>query len=161
TMNNFTFGDQTFGYYETICGGAGGGIDFDGASAVHTHMTNTRITDPEVLESRFPVRLVELSLRRGSGGAGRLPGGDGVVRELELLRPLEVSILSERRRLCPFGLAGGQPGAAGRNLHNGRALGGRARFRAAAGDRVRIETPGGGGYGSPAAPAERERDDQD
>jgi 5-oxoprolinase (ATP-hydrolysing) len=161
TMNNLTFGDDAFGYYETIAGGAGATRRRPGASGVHTHMTNTRITDPEVLESRFPVRLVELSLRRGSGGAGRLPGGDGVVRELELLRPLEVSILSERRRLRPFGLAGGQPGAAGRNLHNGAAVGGRARFHAAPGDRVRIETPGGGGYGSPAAPAQREREDQD
>jgi 5-oxoprolinase (ATP-hydrolysing) len=110
-------------------------------------MTNTRITDPEVLEARYPVRLLELSLRRGSGGAGHHPGGDGVVRELELLAPLEVSILSERRTRAPFGLAGGQPGARGRNLHNGRELGGRARFAAAAGDRIRIESPGGGGHG--------------
>jgi 5-oxoprolinase (ATP-hydrolysing) len=153
TMNNLTFGDDAFGYYETIAGGAGGTRHRSGASGVHTHMTNTRITDPEVLESRFPVRLIELSLRRGSGGAGRHAGGDGVVRELELLAPLEVSILSERRLLHPFGLDGGGPGAAGRNLHNGRELAGRARFRAAAGDRVRIETPGGGGFGSaPPAP---------
>ena len=162
TMNNLTFGDDAFGYYETIAGGAGATARRPGASGVHTHMTNTRITDPEVLESRFPVRLRQLSLRRGSGGAGRQPGGDGLIRELELLRPLEVSILSERRLRRPFGLAGGQPGAAGRNLHGDRELGGRARFRADAGDRIRIETPGGGGYGSAAAPAkgdQRERED--
>ena len=152
TMNNLTFGDDAFGYYETIAGGAGATARHPGASGVHTHMTNTLITDAEVLESRFPVRLLELSLRRGSGGAGRHAGGDGVVRELELLAPLEVSILSERRQLHPFGLGGGGPGATGRNLHNGREIAGRARFRAAAGDRVRIETPGGGGFGS-APPA--------
>ena len=153
TMNNLTFGDDQFGYYETIAGGAGGTRNRPGTSGVQTHMTNTRITDPEVLESRYPVRLRELSLRRGSGGAGRHPGGDGVVRELELLRPLDVGILSERRRRRPFGLAGGHPGAAGANLHNGRPLPGLARFRAAAGDRIRIETPGGGGYGPPAGSA--------
>ncbi len=149
TMNNLTFGDERFGYYETIAGGAGATPRAAGASGVHTHMTNTRITDPEVLEARYPVRLIELSLRRGSGGAGRHRGGDGVVREIELLAPLEVSILSERRARAPFGLLGGQPGARGRNLHNGRELGGRARLRAAAGDRIRIETPGGGGFGEP------------
>jgi N-methylhydantoinase B/oxoprolinase/acetone carboxylase alpha subunit len=114
-------------------------------------MTNTRITDPEVLEARFPVRLVRLAVRRGSGGAGRHRGGDGLVREIELLAPLEVSILSERRARAPFGLAGGQPGATGRNLHRGIELGGRARFRAAAGDLIRIETPGGGGFGGDEA----------
>ena len=147
TMNNLTFGDAGVGYYETIAGGAGAGRGFAGASGVHTHMTNTRITDPEVLESRFPVRLVEFSLRRGSGGGGTWRGGDGVVREIELLRPLDVSILSERRVRAPFGLAGGGDGAPGRNTHNGRDVGGKASFRAAAGDRIRIETPGGGGYG--------------
>ncbi len=149
TMNNLTFGDERFGYYETIAGGSGATPRAPGVSGVHTHMTNTRITDPEVLEARYPVRLLELSLRRGSGGAGRHRGGDGVVREIELLAPLEVSILSERRVRAPFGLLGGQPGATGRNLWNGRELGGRTRFRAAAGDRVRIETPGGGGFGEP------------
>jgi 5-oxoprolinase (ATP-hydrolysing) len=114
-------------------------------------MTNTRITDPEVLETRFPVRLTEFSLRRGSGGAGRWSGGEGVVREIELLEPLSVSILSERRERAPFGLAGGQPGQRGRNLWNGRDVGGKASFTAAAGDHIRIETPGGGGYGSPIA----------
>ena len=149
TMNNTTFGNESFGYYETIAGGAGAGPDFDGASGVHTHMTNTRITDPEVLESRFPVRLIEFSLRGGSGGRGLHSGGDGVVREFELLDPMRVSILSERRERAPYGLEGGEAGAVGRNLHNGRSLGGKASVDAAAGDRIRIETPGGGGFGAP------------
>ena len=148
TMNNLTFGDATFGYYETIAGGAGATATSEGASGVHTHMTNTRITDPEVLESRFPVRLREFSLRPGSGGNGIHRGGDGLIREFELLAPMHVSILSERRTRQPFGLSGGQPGAAGRNLHNGRNLGGKASFDAGVNDRIRVETPGGGGYGS-------------
>jgi 5-oxoprolinase (ATP-hydrolysing) len=147
TMNNLSFGGEGFSYYETIAGGAGAGDGFDGASAVHTHMTNTRITDAEVLETRFPVRLLAFALRRGSGGAGRHHGGDGVIRELEFLAPAEVSILSERRVRAPFGLAGGEPGARGRNALNGCELGGRASFRVVPGDRLRIETPGGGGFG--------------
>ncbi len=149
TMNNLSFGNSDFGYYETIGGGAGAGEGFAGASGVHTHMTNTRITDPEILESRFPVRLVEFALRRGSGGAGRNPVGDGLVRELEFLAPLRVSILSERRTRAPFGLRGGAPGALGRNTHNARDVGGKSSFEVRAGDRVRIETPGGGGFGTP------------
>ncbi len=149
TMNNLTFGNERFGYYETIGGGAGAGPGFDGASGVHTHMTNTRITDPEVLEARFPVRLRRFSLRAGSGGAGRWRGGDGLVRELELLEDMRVSILSERRERAPFGLGGGAPGARGRNLHQGRDVGGRASIDARAGEVIRIETPGGGGFGSP------------
>ena len=136
------------GGHETVGGGAGAGAGFPGASGVHTHMTNTRITDPEVLESRFPVRLIEFSLRRGSGGAGQFAGGDGLVRELQVLEPLRVSILSERRTRAPFGLAGGGAGETGKNLHNGEALGGKASRALAAGDRIRIETPGGGGFGS-------------
>jgi len=151
TMNNLTFGDGQFGYYETIAGGAGAGPGFEGASAVHTHMTNTRITDPEVLEARYPVRLHEFSVRRGSGGDGRFHGGDGVVRELEFLRPLSVSMIAERRVLAPFGLAGGRPGARGRNLLDGRELAGRFSAEVSAGTRLRIETPGGGGYGAPDA----------
>jgi len=147
TMNNLTFGDESFGYYETIAGGAGAGPGFDGASAVHTHMTNTRITDPEVLESRLPVRLIEFGVRRGSGGSGQFRGGDGVVRELEFLRPVRVSILSERRSRAPFGLMGGSPGAPGRNLLDGRELSGKCMLDVQAGARLRIETPGGGGYG--------------
>ena len=147
TMNNLTFGDETFGYYETICGGAGAGPDFDGASAVHTHMTNTRITDPEILERRFPVRLIEFSVRRGTGGEGRRRGGDGVVREFEFLRPLDVSLLSERRERAPFGLDGGGSGTPGRALLNGKVMPGKFAVRVEPGDRLRIETPGGGGFG--------------
>ncbi|MCG8417746.1 MAG: hydantoinase B/oxoprolinase family protein [Proteobacteria bacterium] len=149
TMNNLTFGTDRFGYYETIAGGAGATANGPGASGVHTHMTNTRITDPEVLEARFPVRLIEFSLRRDSAGQGLHAGGEGVVREFELLEPMRISILSERRDRAPFGLAGGGPGAMGRNLHNRRDVGGKASFSADAGDRIRIETPGGGGFGTP------------
>jgi 5-oxoprolinase (ATP-hydrolysing) len=149
TMNNLTFGGAGIAYYETICGGAGATARAAGASAVHTHMTNTRITDPEVLEARFPVRLVRFAVRRGSGGAGRHRGGDGVVRELELLAPVELSILSERRTKAPFGLAGGAPGQPGRNRLDGVDLGGRASTGARAGARLVIETPGGGGFGRP------------
>ncbi len=151
TMNNLTFGNDRFGYYETIGGGAGAGEGFEGASGVHTHMTNTRITDPEILETRFPVRLHEFSLRRGSGGAGRTRGGDGLVRELEFLEPMRVSLLSDRRTLAPFGLHGGAPGARGRNTHDGRDVGGKSSFSVRAGARVRIETPGGGGFGTPTS----------
>ncbi|HVW02299.1 MAG TPA: hydantoinase B/oxoprolinase family protein, partial [Planctomycetaceae bacterium] len=155
TMNNLTFGDAQFGYYETICGGSGATPEADGADAVHTHMTNTRLTDPEVLERRYPVRVHEFSIRRGSGGQGRHHGGDGVVRRLEFLRPLRVSILSERRGpYPPFGLQGGEPGALGRNtlLRAGGGtledLGGKVQIEVSAGDVLTIETPGGGGCGS-------------
>jgi 5-oxoprolinase (ATP-hydrolysing) len=147
TMNNLTFGNERLGYYETLAGGAGAGPGFAGASAVHTHMTNTRITDAEVLEARFPVRVLEFSLRNGSGGAGRFRGGDGLVRELEFLAPLSLSLLSDRRLSLRFALEGGQPGAPGRNLLNGGLLPGRFERRVRPGDRLRIETPGGGGYG--------------
>jgi 5-oxoprolinase (ATP-hydrolysing) len=160
TMNNLAFGDERFGYYETIGGGAGAGPGFAGASGVHVHMTNTRITDAEVLEARYPVRLVEFRLRRGSGGAGRWPGGDGLVRRYEFTAAVEASILSERRAVAPFGLAGGLAGAAGRNAverRDGRveALPGRARLRLEPGDRLCIETPGGGGFGAPPGVATR------
>jgi 5-oxoprolinase (ATP-hydrolysing) len=154
TMNNLLIGTPQFGYYETIAGGAGAGPAFDGADAVHTHMTNTRLTDPEVLESRYPLRVVRFAIRRGSGGAGRHRGGDGVIREIEFLAPAEVSILSQRRTTQPYGLAGGAPGVAGRNLLQQRdgtqvELGPLAQFLTAGGDRLTIETPGGGGYGAP------------
>jgi len=147
TMNNLTFGNERFGYYETLCGGAGAGPNFEGASGVHTHMTNTRITDPEVMEARFPVRLLRFALRANSGGAGRFRGGDGVVREIQALEPLQFSILSERRTTQPFGLAGGAPGASGRNCLNGVEQPGRCTLDVKPGDVIRIETPGGGGYG--------------
>jgi 5-oxoprolinase (ATP-hydrolysing) len=153
TMNNFSFGTKDYGYYETICGGAGAGNGFDGASAVHTHMTNTRITDPEVLERRYPVRLREFSIRRGSGGAGQYRGGDGVVRAVEVLAPMAVTLLTERRETRPPGLAGGEPGAAGVNrlIRAGDAeevLPGHAAIDVRPGDLLIIETPGGGGYGA-------------
>lgn len=147
TMNNLTFGDEGFGYYETLGGGAGASAGHAGGPCVHTHMTNTRVTDAEVLEARHPVRVWRFARRWGSGGAGRWPGGDGLVRELEFLRPVHVAILSERRVRAPFGLAGGGAGAPGKNLLDGRVLAGRAAEAVRAGQRVRIETPGGGGYG--------------
>ncbi|WIA16218.1 hypothetical protein OEZ85_012930 [Tetradesmus obliquus] len=154
-MNNFTFGDAAMGYYETIAGGAGAGPTWHGRDGVHTHMTNTRITDPEILERRYPVVLRTFSLRPGSGGAGRFKGGDGVVREVEFLRPMTAGILSERRAVAPFGLAGGQPGQKGQNLllrADGRIvnLGGKATVALQAGDVMRISTPGAGGFGDPA-----------
>ncbi len=154
-MNNLTFGNDRFGYYETIGGGAGAGPDWHGQSGVHTHMTNTRITDPEILERRYPVLLREFSLRKNSGGRGRYRGGDGLIREIEFLEPMEVAILSERRVLAPYGLAGGTSGKRGLNRFIRRDekqinLGGKNKIRAAAGERIRIETPGGGGYGAPA-----------
>ncbi len=157
TMNNLTFGDGEHQYYETICGGAGAGPDFDGASAVHTHMTNSRITDPEVLEWRFPVRVEAFSVRRGSGGSGRHPGGDGVVRRLRFLQPMTAAILSSHRSAGPFGLAGGEGGQPGRNTlvrADGakEALPACAEVAVAAGDELVIETPGGGGYGPAAEP---------
>jgi 5-oxoprolinase (ATP-hydrolysing) len=153
TMNNVTFGDEGFGYYETVGGGAGAGTDFDGAHGVHTHMTNTRITDLEVLESRTPVILRRFALRRDSGGAGRHRGGDGLVREIEFRAPVTVSLLCERRTRAPFGLFGGAPGAPGRNRvvrADGRVeeLTGKCRVDLAPGDRLVVETPGGGGFGA-------------
>ncbi len=148
TMNNLTFGNADFGYYETLAGGAGATCKAPGASAVHTHMTNTRITDPEVLERRFPVRLHRFEIRAHSGGKGAMSGGDGVIREFELLEPLAVSFLAERRSLAPFGLEGGAPGMRGKNLVNGVEVPGRAHFQLKAGDVVCLMTPGGGGFGS-------------
>jgi 5-oxoprolinase (ATP-hydrolysing) len=153
TMNNFTFGNDRYQYYETVCGGSGAGPDFDGCDAVHTHMTNSRLTDPEVLEWRFPVLLEAFAIRRGSGGRGKHRGGDGVVRRVRFREAMTAAILACRRRIPPFGLQGGAPGACGRNWVE-RASGGREEFGAtheiemAAGDCFVIETPGGGGYGS-------------
>jgi 5-oxoprolinase (ATP-hydrolysing) len=154
TMNNLTFGDATFGYYETICGGSGATGHANGADAVHTHMTNTRLTDPEVIERRYPVRVLQFRIRNGSGGNGQQRGGDGVVRRLEFLQPLTLSMLSERREsFAPFGLAGGGNGALGRNTlqRSGSAqnedMGGKFAVDVQPGDVLTIETPGGGGFG--------------
>jgi 5-oxoprolinase (ATP-hydrolysing) len=154
TMNNFLFGDATRQYYETICGGAGAGNGFDGTSAVHTHMTNTRMTDPEVLELRFPVILEEFSIRRHSGGAGRWRGGDGARRRIRFLDPMTAVIVSSRRNVAPFGLAGGADGASGRQWvertdGSRQGLTGTDQAELAPGDVFVIETPGGGGYGPP------------
>ena len=151
-MNNLTFGNERFGYYETIGGGAGAGPSWHGQSGVHTHMTNTRITDPEIMERRYPVLLREFSIRKGSGGKGEFDGGDGLVRELEFLEKLQVAILSERRSHAPYGMLGGEDGQSGRNLflrRNGQVLnlGGKNEIQAHPHDRFRIETPGGGGWG--------------
>jgi 5-oxoprolinase (ATP-hydrolysing) len=152
TMNNFTFGDGTHQYYETICGGSGAGPDFNGTSAVQTHMTNSRLTDPEVLEWRFPVRLEDFRIRSGSGGAGRHRGGDGTERRVRFLEPMTAVLLANHRVVAPFGLAGGQPGATGRNWIE-RIDGSVEHFGAThaagmnAGDIFVIQTPGGGGFG--------------
>jgi len=151
-MNNFTFGNERFGYYETVGGGAGAGPTWHGQSGVHTHMTNTRITDPEILERRYPLLLREFSIRKGSGGDGAHRGGDGLVREVEFLEPLNMAILSERRVFAPYGLAGGAPGERGQNIFihkDGRQLylGAKNEILAQPGDRFRILTPGGGGFG--------------
>ena len=164
--NNLTFGINkevakehgvgTYGYYETIAGGAGAGDGWDGASGVHTHMTNTRITDPEILERRYPVILRQFSLRGDSGGNGKFNGGDGCVREIEFRIPTQVSILSERRVLSPYGLKGGSDGEIGLNLwmrlsedgsYNTINLGGKNTASIKAGERIIVCTPGGGGWG--------------
>ncbi len=154
TMNNLSFGNKNHQYYETIGGGSGAGPGFAGAAAVQTHMTNSRLTDPEVLESRFPVRVECFEIREGSGGAGRYRGGDGVRRHLRFLEPMEVMILANRRRIPPYGCAGGSPGAPGRSWLERACgetvpLGSCDRVQAQAEDLVVIETPGGGGYGFP------------
>jgi 5-oxoprolinase (ATP-hydrolysing) len=146
TMNNFLFGNSRFGYYETICGGTGALKGFDGASAVHQHMTNTRISDPELLEWRFPIRLLRFEVRKNSGGKGKWKGGDGVVREFLFLDDLEINILSQHRVEKPYGLNGGEPGKTGRQLLNGRRMPGCFNASVNKGDRLVIETPGGGGY---------------
>ncbi|HEY7609299.1 MAG TPA: hydantoinase B/oxoprolinase family protein [Alphaproteobacteria bacterium] len=157
TMNNVTFGNAQYQYYETVAGGAGAGPGYDGASCVQIHMTNSRLTDPEVLEWRFPVLLEDFRIRRGSGGKGRWRGGDGAIRRLRFLEPMTVSILSSRRAYAPFGMAGGAPGARGRNwVERAHAPGeapvlvpmtGTDKCEVNAGDVFVVETPGGGGYG--------------
>ncbi len=175
TMNNVLFGTSErasrgggrgagFGYYETLCGGSGAGPGWDGESAVHTHMTNTAITDPESLELRYPVRLEAFGIRRGSGGAGRWRGGDGVRRRFLFLEPLEVSILSQRRESGPYGGAGGEAGSPGaqrclRADGTVEELGGVVAIDVEPGDRLEIETPGGGGWGSAASEVAVEEDE--
>ena len=155
TMNNLLFGDAEFQYYETVCGGVGAGPGFDGASAVQTHMTNTRMTDPEILEMRYPVRLEEFAIRRGSGGAGQWRGGDGSRRRIRFLRPMEAVVVASRRTVAPHGLHGGADGAPGRQWVE-RADGSRTEMpgnagqaRLDPGDVLVLETPGGGGWGTP------------
>jgi 5-oxoprolinase (ATP-hydrolysing) len=164
TMNNFTFGSERYQYYETVAGGSGAGVlerspegllrGFDGADVVQTHMTNSRLTDPEVLEWRFPVLLESFEIRRGSGGRGRWRGGDGAVRKLRFLEPMTAAILSGHRLVAPHGLAGGAAGLPGRNyVSRGGGevtpLGPFDQTEMSAGDVFVIETPGGGGYGAP------------
>jgi 5-oxoprolinase (ATP-hydrolysing) len=157
TMNNVLFGNKRFGFYETICGGSGAIEGLDGASGVHTHMTNTRLTDPEILESRYPIRLLQFGLRAGSGGVGRWRGGDGILREFEFLEAVELSLLTSRRgKYSPYGIAGGLPGSGGRNTLL-KSTGERVELdncchlELVAHDRLLIETPGGGGFGEIAS----------
>ena len=152
TMNNFTFGNERHQYYETICGGSGAGADHDGTSAVQTHMTNSRLTDPEILETRLPVRLDQFAIRRGSGGQGAHNGGDGVFRAVTFLEPMRANILADRRRVPPSGLQGGDDALPGRNWVERtdgtvEMLSDTQSAVVAAGDSFVIETPGGGGFG--------------
>jgi 5-oxoprolinase (ATP-hydrolysing) len=153
-MNNLSLGNQHYAYYETIGGGAGAGPGFAGEDGVHTHMTNTRATDPEVLEQNFPLLLHEFSLRKNSGGKGQFQGGDGLIREMEFREPMEVNLLTERRIQPPYGMLGGKEGACGKNWYFSAdaeespiPLEGKSTLKTRPGDRIRIETPGGGGYG--------------
>ena len=152
TMNNFTFGNENYQYYETICGGSGAGADFDGTDAVQTHMTNSRLTDPEVLETRYPVLLENFSLRLGSGGKGKHSGGNGVIRRIKFLETMTANILCSHRLISPFGLNHGNTGKVGRNLvirkdGSEEILDSTATVEMKAGDVFVIETPGGGGFG--------------
>jgi len=152
TMNNFTFGNDRYQYYETICGGSGAGPDFDGTDAVHTHMTNSRLTDPEILEWRFPVMVDSFAIRRGSGGKGKHRGGDGVTRKIRFREAMTAAILSGHRKVPPYGMAGGEPGAVGKNYviradGSRTDLGSTDKTEMNPGDVFVIETPGGGGFG--------------
>ncbi|MEL7341303.1 MAG: hydantoinase B/oxoprolinase family protein, partial [Bacteroidota bacterium] len=152
TMNNLLFGNESFGYYETICGGVGAGPGFAGADAVHQHMTNTRITDPEIMELRYPVRLEGFAIREGSGGAGKWQGGNGIIRRIRFLAPLSLTVLSQHRVEAPYGLAGGKAGKKGQQwverADNSREeLLGIAAVEINSGDLIHLESPGGGGYG--------------
>jgi 5-oxoprolinase (ATP-hydrolysing) len=158
TMNNLTFGNHLHQYYETICGGSGAGPNFPGTDAIHTHMTNSRLTDPEVLEWRFPVLIKTFAIRLGSGGAGQYSGGNGILRTLEFRTPMTVAILSNHRQVAPFGLCGGAAGKVGQNIvlrADGRIepLEGQATVAVEAGDQIQIMTPGGGGFGTLRPPS--------
>ena len=153
TVNNFVYGNDVYQNYETICGGTGAGPDHPGATAVHSHMTNTKMTDPEVLEQRFPVRVDSFSIRHGSGGQGKFPGGDGIVRKVTFLEDMKVTLLTSHRHTDPYGLDGGEPGARGRNAvrrTDGSVdeLLGNDETDMAPGDCFIMETPGGGAYGA-------------
>jgi 5-oxoprolinase (ATP-hydrolysing) len=154
TMNNVLFGTHRYSYYETVCGGTGAGPGFDGASAVHSHMTNTRITDPEIVERRHPVRVERFAIRRGSGGRGEYRGGDGAVREIIFLESMSLSVLGQHRKSGPYGLKGGKPGKPARQ-YVVRASGEIVELdsidgcEVGPGDRLTTKTPGGGGYGAP------------
>jgi 5-oxoprolinase (ATP-hydrolysing) len=152
-MNNFTFGNDRFQYYETICGGAGAGNGFDGEDAVQTHMTNSLITDPEIMELRFPVRIEEFSIRRGSGGAGKFQGGNGVIRRIRFLKKMKAAILSSHRKYPPKGMAGGETASTGENILKKKSgqtieLSAADEMEVEEGDVFIIKTPGGGGYGN-------------
>ncbi|KAL3317013.1 hypothetical protein Ciccas_004337 [Cichlidogyrus casuarinus] len=161
-MNNITFGNEKLGYYETVAGGSGAGFGWHGESGVHTHMTNTRITDPEILERRYPVVLEKFHLREGSGGAGKWRGGDGVVRKILFRKQMTLCVLTQRRALAPYGLFGGSPAARGKNLIFRRgsntpvSIGGFAQVNLLCGDSFQLETPGGGGFGIPVKGEEQE-----
>jgi N-methylhydantoinase B len=147
TMNNLTLGNSEFSYYETLGGGQGASAEADGPSGVHVAMSNTLNTPIEALEREFPLRVLEYGLRRGSGGAGRHRGGDGVVRELQALAEMSYALIAERRRHAPRGASGGTDGRPGRDLLDDRPLPGKSTGRLLPGQRLRIETPGGGGFG--------------
>ena len=154
TMNNLIFGNQRFGFYETIGGGVGAGEGFNGADAVHQHMTNTKITDPEVLEHRYPVILEKMEIRKNSGGKGHWKGGDGIKRKMKFREDVTLTILSQHRKIAPYGMEQGNPGAVGKQVvtrANGRkvVLNGIDTIEIKKGDTITIETPGGGGYGKP------------
>ncbi|NQZ60953.1 hydantoinase B/oxoprolinase family protein [Crocosphaera sp.] len=153
TMNNLTFGNEKYQYYETICGGSGAGINFNGTDAVQTHMTNSRLTDPEVLEFRYPVLVEEFKIRENSGGKGQYSGGNGVIRNIKFLEPMTANILSSHRKISPFGLAAGEVGKVGKNCVKRKdgteeILNSTATVEMESGDHFIIETPGGGGFGS-------------
>src|SRR3712207_4076294 len=154
-MNNLTLGNEGFTYYETLGGGQGACPGADGPSGVHVAMSNTLNTPVEALELEFPLRVVQYARRRGSGGGGAHRGGDGVVREVEALEEMAYSLITERRRHAPPGAAGGEDGATGRNLLDGEELPPKATGTLRPGQRLRIETPGGGGHGNPANGRER------